>query len=1081
MDPLPVLPQLAAALHDIVAFTRLDIVLLDDDRQTCRVRTLLETRPEAAAANLRTSRELGFTGRLLSLNSPLEIWRGAGARLAPEDVADEWLENGSLRAVLSLRLGGASEAGGPGVLHIGALDEQAFAPPGIEAAHQFALHLGLALEREWARRKLGREADELTDFFENAAIPLNWVGPDGTLLRANRAELELLGYRETDYLAHNFAEFYEDPRTAAELLDRLARGETLRDFDARLRCSDGSFREVLIDANVLWDGASFLYARCCTRDVTERKRGERRAAVHHEVSHHLADWPLGGEATKGILRGIGERLGWQLGVMWRVNAQAGVLRCEEVWQMEGAQSDEFAEMTRASEFRPGDGLPGGVWAALTPAWVPNVTRNASCLRARFAERVGLHGALAFPVRAGAAILGVMEFFSAHIERPDPELLALAGSIGHEVGLFLDRMRAEISLEASERRFTRFMSNLPATAWVKDRDGHYIYVNDLAERVFGRPRRELHGCTDYDLFPPEAAVAFRENDRRALASEGGLLTTETLQLPDGSLRYSLVSKFPILDSDGRATMVGGVAFDITEQIQTAEALRHVEQRFRTMAETAPSCVWEASPGGDITFANSRWYEFSGLTAEETAGQNWVVAIHPDDLETCRTAWVKAVREETPFRVEVRNRRADGQYRWMLTQALPVRDAQGSITSWVGTSTDIDDQKRQEAALREADRRKDEFLAVLSHELRNPLEPIRNALHLLRAHPVPDENLRLLEMLERQVQHMIRLVDDLLDVSRITLGKVELRRDRVDLAYIVAHAVEACRPLIDAGGRRLTLSLPPEPLLLDADPVRLGQALANLLNNAARFTLPGGHIALSALRAGDNVIVRVRDNGVGIEPEMLTRVFELFAQGGWGVAQPGLGIGLTVVDRMVRLHGGSVEAHSAGRDRGSEFILRLPLAAAPRPAVEQPPAAPADGSWSRHRILVVDDNHDAADSLSLLLQFKGGTVHTEYSGVSALEAVRAFRPDIALVDIGMPGMDGLEVARRLREDAMLQNLTLVAVTGWGQDDDRRRCRDAGFDYHLVKPVDLARLQALLAELPVNPLPTRSPHAEDRGNDA
>jgi signal transduction histidine kinase/ActR/RegA family two-component response regulator len=378
----------------------------------------------------------------------------------------------------------------------------------------------------------------------------------------------------------------------------------------------------------------------------------------------------------------------------------------------------------------------------------------------------------------------------------------------------------------------------------------------------------------------------------------------------------------------------------------------------------------------------------------------------------------------------------------------------------------ERRRIEEELRQADRRKDEFLAMLAHELRTPLAPIRNSLGVLRLAGTDKAAIEhVYEMLERQVSHMVRLVDDLLEVSRITRGKIELQKNDVELALVVQSAVEASRPLIDSAAHQLAIDLPEEPIILHADPVRVRQVLANLLNNAAKFTKAGGQIWLTVARAGSMAQISVRDNGRGIPAEMLPKVFELFSQVDrtYNRTQAGLGIGLTLVRTLVEMHGGQVEAKSEGPDMGSEFVVRLPVAAAVggRRLRDQCRAGPI--SIAPRRMLVVDDNRDAADSLGALLKLLGATVSTAHDGAAALEALLTYRPSVMLLDIGMPAMDGFEVARRARERPEGRDVTLIALTGWAQEEDRRRSLEAGFDFHLVKPVDLSALQAILASLP------------------
>ena len=382
------------------------------------------------------------------------------------------------------------------------------------------------------------------------------------------------------------------------------------------------------------------------------------------------------------------------------------------------------------------------------------------------------------------------------------------------------------------------------------------------------------------------------------------------------------------------------------------------------------------------------------------------------------------------------------------------------------SEVSERARAQDALKEADRHKDEFLAVLAHELRNPLAPIRNAVEIMRRSALTDPQLAWSrDVIERQVKHLTRLVDDLLDVSRITRGNINLSREPVAVTTIVARAIETIQPLIAEQRHELTLDVPEEGLEVEGDLTRLTQVLGNLLNNAAKYTDPGGSIALGVRRVGTDVDIRVRDNGIGIPPELLPRLFQLFTQvdGAAHRAQGGLGIGLALVRQLIQMHGGSVTAYSQGPGHGSEFLIRLPLRMRGGRDVPLPEVPAAEPTQRGHRILLADDNRDALDSLATLLQCDGHEVHTAGDGAEALEVAAECHPDVVLLDIGMPKLDGYEVARRIRAEPWGKKAVLIALTGWGQDEDRRRSREVGFDSHLVKPLDPEALSTLLARLP------------------
>jgi CheY-like chemotaxis protein/nitrogen-specific signal transduction histidine kinase len=370
------------------------------------------------------------------------------------------------------------------------------------------------------------------------------------------------------------------------------------------------------------------------------------------------------------------------------------------------------------------------------------------------------------------------------------------------------------------------------------------------------------------------------------------------------------------------------------------------------------------------------------------------------------------------------------------------------------------------LRDADQRKTEFLATLAHELRNPLAPLGTALSLLsRKKPPPDEAVKYYELMSRQVEHMVRLVNDLMEVSRITRGKIELHLGPVLLDAVIEDAIELSRPLFDRAGHSLTLELGADPLVVRGDAVRLTQVFSNLLNNAAKYTPTGGRVTVTARQEGRQAVVAVRDTGTGLAPDMLKSIFEMFVQvsGTARDAQGGLGIGLTLVKSLVELHGGSIEARSEGADRGSEFVVRLPIAVAtPLPAAAPPKEDEEPKSATKCRILIVDDNQDSADSLAMLLKIKGYEVATAYDGEQAVEAAGTLRPDVVLLDIGMPKLNGYDACWRIRQQPWGQGMFLIALTGWGQEEDRRRTEEAGFNEHIVKPVDPAALMKLLASL-------------------
>jgi two-component system CheB/CheR fusion protein len=487
------------------------------------------------------------------------------------------------------------------------------------------------------------------------------------------------------------------------------------------------------------------------------------------------------------------------------------------------------------------------------------------------------------------------------------------------------------------------------------------------------------------------------------------------------------------------------------------------RFRAMADSLPVIIWVTDAAGRVDFANRAFLEFFNVEVGQTRSFDWAQALHPDDAADYSTAFAAALAEQRPFYARARARRADGEWRWIESRGFPRVDASGRMIGFAGNSPDITEIYESREVLKETDRRKNEFLATLAHELRNPLAPARNSLQIMRmARHDPEIMERALGTLERQIAHMVRLIDDLVDVSRISRGMVELRRERVDLAAVLNNAVEASRPLLDQYGHTFTLKLPGEPLFMDGDPVRLSQIFSNLLHNAAKYTAKGGRIHLSATRRAGDVIVRVEDNGVGIPPTMLPRIFDMFAQVDRSLDRysGGLGIGLSVVKRLVEMHGGSVEAHSDGPGRGTEFLVQLPISMISGGSRRQPPGpTPEAAEPVKRRILIAEDNEDTASSLATILRIMGNDVRTVSDGLEAVARGRSFQPDVVLLDIGMPRLNGYEACRLIRAEPWGNAAVIIALTGWGQEEDRRLATEVGFDHYLVKPVETAALAKLL----------------------
>lgn len=626
-------------------------------------------------------------------------------------------------------------------------------------------------------------------------------------------------------------------------------------------------------------------------------------------------------------------------------------------------------------------------------------------------------------------------------------------------------------------------SLPAAAYICDADGLITYYNHYAEVVWGRAPR-LNDPTDrfcgsFRLFSAAGDPIPHDECWMALALKNGREYQGqeiVIERQDGVRLTALAHAKPLRDEAGRVIGAVNVVIDITGRKRAEESQAYLA----AIVESSDQAIISKSLDGVIQSWNAGAERLFGYTAEEVIGKPVTIVIPLDRRHEEDDILSRLRRGERIEHYETVRRTKDGRLIDVSLTISPVRDSSGRLIAASKIAHDITARKLADRQLREmkdllasqlvevqeSDRRKEEFLATLAHELRNPLAPIGNSLHILRlSGDLSPSAERIRDIIERQFNHMVRLVDDLLEVSRITRGKIELRRERVDLAAIVRGAVETSTPLIESFGHQLAISLPTEPVFLDADPIRLAQVLSNLLNNAAKYTEKGGQIWLQARSEGSEVVLVVKDNGVGIPPEMLARVFEMFSQVDRTLqrSQGGLGIGLTLARKLVELHGGRLTAHSAGVGQGSEFVICLPL------VPPQLPDAPliADSNVVvtaiRRRILVVDDAQAAAFTLSKLLEKLGHTVVTATDGAAALQTVLNEHPDVVISDIGMPTMDGYQLARIVRSNPALADTVLVALSGYGQESDRRQAMEAGFDRHLVKPVSVAALRDVLASLP------------------
>ena len=1030
-------------------------------------------------------------------------------------------------------------------------------------------------ERKNFEQELIRREKELADFFDNATLGLHWVGLDGIILRANRHELNMLGYSADEYIGHPIAEFHADQDVIGDILSRLQAGEELSDYTAQLRCKDGSLRDVLINSNVMWDNGQFVHTRCFTRDVTELKRtndalrlSESRFRAAIEASNSLiwtnnSEGQMAGEQPEwsnftGQKNEEYQGYGWAKAVhpddaeativAWNQAVQERkmfvfqhrVRRRDGEWRLCSIRA--IPVLNEAGDIREWVGMHTDITDVMQAAererqlLADSATANAKFQAffdqgAIFASIVNLDGlvvdcnrlfdegcgftpqqcigkpfwegpwwalspllvdkikAACAQAAAGIMFQGEVPYFVADGSQRTADLII--APVKDETGkvLFLsptgiditDRKQIEIALRESERRIRMATEATGVGIWEWNVIAGQIRWDAHMFRIYGIPPTP-NGFLPYatwiaTVFPderPQQDELLQETVRRIGTSSREF---HIRRVNDGSTRLIQSVETVRTNAEGRAEWVLGTNLDITEQREAEEVLKTTQSRLALGVEVAGLALAEVDYVTGLIHLTDEAARLFGLgdVARSIPREMVHATFHADDRAELkrRIAEVMDPAGTGWFTMDHRVVWPNNEVRWlhvservMFAGKGPARRPERSIIAALDAThtKQIEEKLRRLAAdLSEADHRKDEFLATLAHELRNPLAPIRNGLEILRMSgkggPIVAQARN---MMERQIAQMVHLVDDLLDVSRITRGKLELRRGRIELAKILNNAVETSRPIIEASGHTLMINLPNEPLYVDADETRLGQVFANLLNNAAKYSERGGAIIFTAKRQGSEAVVSVQDSGIGIPHDMLPKIFEIFTQVDRSLekSQGGLGIGLTLVKRLVELHGGTVEARSEGPGQGSLFIIRLPT-------VSDEPLPARTGTTVRtphhYKILVADDNVDSAESLAMMLEIMGHEVRAVHDGVQAVELAPEFQPDVIILDIGMPNLNGYEACRRIRNQSSSKSTTLVALTGWGQDEDKRRSHEAGFDHHLVKPVDLAELEKIFASLP------------------
>ena len=874
--------------------------------------------------------------------------------------------------------------------------------------------------------------------FDDPATGRCLVAPDGSVLRANAEWLRGNGLALDDVLGEDvLALFPESRRELAPLLDRARAGE---------RVQVPAHRPVAGGAGTSWEG---------TIEPVALEGGVGLLLTTREVPRQ----PPAGPGARAEARSEGMEI---LARIRRIADQvpAGVF----VKDGQGRYLYMNGWLRRLMGLRRSQ-IVGRTVADLLP---PAVARRVEEHDRRVAAGEEVAGEEAVPTPEGERVLLAVVF-------PFPIRDEAAGTLGIALDV-TERRRAQAALRESEERFRLLAHAMPQIVCVIRPDGTAEYVNPSWVAYSGLDLAGTRRIGWLGVLHPDDVAAARECRRRALKERLPQDVELRYRGADGAFRWFLSRLAPVVEGD-RVVRLVGAAMDIEPRRRAEDVMRAqlaLKDQLEKVAASVPGvvCSFRLRPDGSVTMPSSApgILELYGFSCEELARDMAPVfaRVHPDDLRRVTEAITESARTLDPWHAEFRFDHPTKGLRWIEGTSIPAREPEGSVL-WHGHVADITVRKQAEDALRRSElrlqeeaRRKDEFLAVLSHELRNPLAPIRAGVHVLRlaAHGSLEAT-RALETVGRQAEHLTRLVDDLLDVTRIARGKIRLHREVLDLRALLERVIGDHLADADAVGVALRLELPDRPAWVDADATRIAQAVGNLLGNALKFTPVGGEVTATLAAGGDRAEVTVRDTGIGMEPALIGRLFEPFAQADEGAARTrgGLGLGLAVVRGLMQMHGGSVRAHSAGPGAGSEFVLSLPLV--PEAACAGRAASPAEPA--RRRVLVVEDGADMRQTLADLLRLEGHVVHVAATGREGIALARELRPDVVLCDIGLPDLDGYEVARALRGDAALRTTRLVALTGYAQPEDQRRAAEAGFDRHITKPPSDQDLMAALAPGP------------------
>ncbi|HZU34618.1 MAG TPA: PAS domain S-box protein, partial [Gemmataceae bacterium] len=830
-----------------------------------------------------------------------------------------------------------------------------------------------------ARERLGAYNRLL---LESTGEGIYGIDREGNCTFLNHAGARMLGIRAEEARGknmhtlahHSHADGTPYPARECPINQVLRDGRGSRVDDEVFWRADGTSFPVAYTSFPLLQDGQVEGAAVTFTDITEQKRATRRLAVEHAVSTVLAGSTNFAEAAPRLLQDIGEALAWPLGAMWRLDRRGRVLRCTAIWSS-STEGGEFAATTRRTAFKSGEGLPGQVWAEQRAIWRTDLSNEAAFPRAQLAQKEGFRGAIAFPVRRGSEVVGVLEFFTRALEQPDEELVRTVEGLGYQLGQFIERERFEDDLRESETLKSAILQAALDCIITMDHDGKIVEWNAAAEKTFSKARDEVlgHDLAD-EIIPPAYREKHRQGLQHYLETGEGPILNHRLQLEatraDGS-EFPVELTITRIPGNGPPIFTGFIR-DITKRKQVEEWLREREEQFRTLADSIPQLAWMTDETGAIVWYNRRWYDYTGQTAEEALGWGWKKVHHPDEMDRVVESLQHSFATGEPWEDTFPLRRHDGEYRWFLSRAVPIRDGRGKVVRWFGTNTDVEDQRRAEQdilqakeAAETANQAKSQFLANMSHELRTPLNAIIMYSELLMEEA---EDLGLkqfapdLDKIRAAGKHLLALVNGVLDLSKIEAGKVELFLETFDVCGMVKDVVGTVQPLVQKKDNRLEVHCPENVGAMRADLTKLRQVLFNLLSNACKFT-EKGTVTLDVERfteeAGDFFRFRVRDTGIGMKPAQLARLFQPFTQADASTTRKygGTGLGLAITQRFCELMGGGISVGSE-LGKGTVFTVRLPA------VVGTPVSTPGNllTPIAAAKVLVIDDDPAVRDFMT-----------------------------------------------------------------------------------------------------------------------